>query len=418
MADAKATKKTAKTTKSKQVFIYKAKGQKNKKLTGEIVADNKSTAHNQLKKQGMRNIKLTVKRPPPAFLKIFPANRVTNLDVAVFARQMATMQHAGVPLVQALKIVIDSTSKPIVATLIAQLKDEVESGGSFSECLRNHPEHFEDLFCNLVDAGESSGNLDTMLDRIATYKEKSESLKRKLKKAMYYPIAVMIIATLVTVILLIKVVPTFQNMFKSFGAELPAFTRLIIHISELIQAHGFIILCGLVASIFFLLKAYKSNKLFRNKVQRLSLKLPIFGKILHKAAVARFARTLATTFAAGVPLTDALVSVAKASGNIEYYHAIMQIREGVSVGQRIQASMVTAGIFPSMAVQMVAIGEETGSLDSMLTKVAIIYEDEVDVAVDGLSSLLEPLIMMILGIIVGGLVIAMYLPIFKLGSVI
>ena len=357
-------------------------------------------------------------KAPSALTKFLSKKKIKPIDITVFTRQMATMQTAGLPLVQGLKVVIDSTASPQVAKLIRKIKDEVESGGSFSECLRYHPEEFDELYCNLVEAGESSGSLEAMLSRIATYREKTETLKRKLKKAMFYPVAVMGVALIVTAILLIKVVPTFPDMFEGFGAELPAFTRIVLSISDTVQHNAFKVFSVIATAVWFTRKMYITNEKFRNFLQALILKAPVFGAIIKKAAVARFARTLSTTFSAGVPLPEALLLVAKASGNIVYYRAIMKMREGVSIGQRINISMLESKIFPSMVVQMIAIGEETGALDAMLLKIANIYEEEVDLAVDSLSSLLEPLIMLFLGVVVGGLVIAMYLPIFKMGSVI
>ncbi len=398
-------------------FSYVARDFKNRRVKGEILAENKTAAHSDLKKMGYHDIKLILIGEPNFLVKMFSKRRISSADITVFTRQMATMQTAGIPLVQALKVIIESSAKRDVKRLISKVKDEVESGGSFSECLRYHPQDFDDLYCNLVEAGESSGNLDMMLQRIATYREKTETLKHKLKKAMYYPVAVLSVALIVTSILLVKVVPTFKAMFEGFGSQLPAYTVFILNLSDNVQKHGLKIVAGIVVISWLCIRMYRNNDRFRNIIQRLLLKLPIFGKIMHKAAVARFARTLSTTFSAGVPLPDALYLVARASGNIMYYNAIIKMRDGVSVGQRINTSMQESHVFPNMVVQMVAIGEETGALDSMLSKVADIYEEEVDIAVDGLSTLLEPLIMVLLGAIVGGLVIAMYLPIFKLGSV-
>lgn len=398
-------------------FAYTAKNAKNSTVKGEILSENKTVAQSALRKQGLHDIKLYRLREPNALIKFLSRRKVNSEQITIFTRQLATMQTAGIPLVQGLKVVIESSTNPMVAKLISRLKDEVESGGSLSEVLRYHPYEFDELYCNLVEAGESSGNLDMMLQRIATYREKTETLKRKLKKAMYYPVAILIVAFGVTGLLLVKVVPTFKTMFSGFGAELPAYTQLVLDLSESVQNNGVKVIGLIMVSVWFIGKMYKTSSTFRNIVQRLILKFPVFGNILKKAAVARFARTLATTFAAGVPLPDALSLVAKASGNIVYYNAIMHIRDGVSVGQRINVSMMQSKAFPSMVVQMVAIGEETGSLDAMLLKVADIFEEEVDLAVDGLATLLEPFIMVLLGAIVGGLVIAMYLPIFKLGSV-
>lgn len=399
-------------------FSYVAKNAKGKKVKGEILSENKTAAIGALKKQGLSEIKLDRVSAPNFLTKFLATKKVKADQITIFTRQLATMQIAGIPLVQALKVIMESSTNPQLTSLVNRLKDEVESGGSLSECLRYHPREFDELYCNLVEAGESSGNLDMMLQRIATYREKTESLKRKLKKAMYYPLAVLTVAFIVTTLLLVKVVPTFKTMFEGFGAQLPAYTQFVLTLSDAIQHNGLKVAGLIGVSVWAILKLYRTSAKFKNLLQRLLLRFPVFGNIFKKAAVARFARTLATTFAAGVPLPDALLLVAKASGNIVYYNAIMKMRDGVSVGQRIHASMKETNVFPSMVVQMVAIGEETGSLDDMLIKVANIYEEEVDLAVDGLSTLLEPFIMLILGIIVGGLVIAMYLPIFKLGSVI
>ncbi len=400
----------------KLTFAYTAKTEKNSTSKGEILAENKTVAQGLLRKKGLHDIKLYRLREPNALVKFLSRKKVKADQITSFTRQLSTMQTAGIPLVQGLKVILDSSDNPSLIKLVTKLKDEVESGGSLSEVLRYHPQEFDDLYCNLIEAGETSGNLDIMLQRISVYREKTESVKRKLKKAMYYPIAILSVALIVTTLLLVKVVPTFKTMFEGFGAELPAFTQLILDMSEMVQNNGMKV-AGLIGlSIWVTGKLYRTSVTFKNTVQRLLLKFPVFGNILKKAAVARFARTLATTFAAGVPLPDALLLVAKASGNIVYYNAIMHIRDGVSVGQRINVSMRESKVFPSMVVQMVAIGEETGSLDAMLVKVAAIYEEEVDLAVDGLATLLEPFIMVILGTLVGGLVIAMYLPIFKVGS--
>lgn len=416
MAEDKQKKKLKKAM-AKFNFIYTAYNARGRKVKGHIRSENKTTAILTLKNQGFSSIKIRLRRELPFIVKFFSKNKVKSEDVTVFTRQIATMQNAGIPLVQALKVIIDSTEKPEVARLIAEIRDELEAGSSLSEALRGHSQQFDTLYCNLVEAGESSGNIDEMLKRIATYREKSESLKRKLKKAMYYPVAVLSVAAIVTIILLIKVVPTFKTMFEGFGSELPAYTKFVLDISEAIQEKGFRMLVTIFFVGWLFVRFYRANEAFRNTVQRLTLKFPVFGAIIRKAALARFARTLATTFSAGVPLPDALLLVARASGNIVYYNAIMKTREQVIVGQRIASAMDDSGVFPNMVIQMVAIGEETGSLDAMLLKVADIFEEEVDLAVDGLSTLLEPFIMVLLGAIVGGLVIAMYLPIFKMGSV-
>jgi type IV pilus assembly protein PilC len=331
---------------------------------------------------------------------------------------MATMMRAGVPLVQAFDIVADGLDKPKVSDLIRAVRNDVSGGSSFAAALRRHPLYFDDLFCNLVDAGEQSGSLETMLDRIATYKEKSESLKAKVKKAMTYPIAVLCVAFIVSGILLIKVVPQFQDVFRGFGAELPAFTQFVIGISEFTQAYWLIILAVIGAIIGGLMALRKRSKAFREAIDRFALKVPIIGSITEKSSVARYARTLSTTFAAGVPLVEALNSVAGSTGNSVYSKAVIRIRDDVSTGQQLNFAMKSTGVFPNMIIQMVAIGEEAGALDDMLDKSASYYEEQVDNAVDNLTALMEPMIMAVLGVLVGGLIIAMYLPIFQLGAVV
>lgn len=302
--------------------------------------------------------------------------------------------------------------------VVINLKREVEGGSTFADALRKYPQYFDSLFCSLVESGEISGALETMLDRVAIYKEKSELLKQKIKKAMKYPITVIVVAVIVTIILMVKVVPVFQDLFSSFGAELPAFTQMVVNMSKWMQSYWFIMIIGIGVVIAVFLETKKRSKKFRNALDRMALKLPIFGDLIYKSIIARYSRTLATTFAAGVPLIDALKSTAGATNNVIYEDAVMKIREDVATGQQLQFAMKTSNLFPSMAVQMVAIGEESGALDAMLDKVATHYENEVDNAVDGLTSMMEPLIMAILGVLVGGLVIAMYLPIFQMGSVV
>ncbi|MEH6814043.1 MAG: type II secretion system F family protein, partial [Motiliproteus sp.] len=343
---------------------------------------------------------------------------ITPLDIALFTRQLATMLKAGVPLIQAFEIVAGGVEKDKLKKMIFDIKNDVASGGNLANALGKHDRHFDALFCNLVEAGEQSGALETMLDRIATYKEKTEALKAKIKKAMTYPIAVIVVGIVVSAILLIKVVPQFESIFKGFGADLPAFTKFVIELSEYAQSYWFIALAIIMGLGYAFKEANHRSQGFADAVDRFSLKLPVIGEILNKAAIARFARTLSTTFAAGVPLVNALESAAGASGNVVYRTAIYQIRNGVSTGQSLRNATQMTGVFPNMAVQMVAIGEEAGSLDEMLDKVATFYEDEVDNAVDNLTALMEPFIMAILGVLVGGLVIAMYLPIFKLGEVV
>lgn len=394
-----------------KIFIYEAKS-KGKVIQAEIIAPNISMAKTLLRKQGVEILSIKSKGTTGS-----SGGSITAADIAIFSRQMATMQSSGISLVQALGVIIDGTDKTSYRDMVKGLKDEVESGKSFSNALKKYPLIFDDLFCSLTAAGEQSGALDTMLSRIAIYKEKTENLKAKIKKAMYYPIAVLTVAFIVSVVLLVKVVPTFKKLFDGFGSKLPDFTLMVLALSDFVQQHGLLIAGVMIASGIIIVRSYKRNVLFRNTMQRLFLKIPIIGGIIDKAAIARFARTLSTTFAAGVPLNEALDTVAQSSGNIVYQNAIIMIKDAISTGQNLQLAMQRTGVFPIMVVQMVAIGEESGSLEQMLDKVATIYEEEVNLKVDGLTSLLEPLIMVILGVVVGSLVIAMYLPIFKMGSV-
>jgi len=336
----------------------------------------------------------------------------------VFARQLATMLASGIPMVQAFEIVGSGSEKPALQKLILDIKSDVEGGTSLHEALGKHPLQFDDLFVNLVEAGEQAGALETLLDKIATYKEKSEAMKKKVKKALFYPAAVIAVAFLVTIILMIFVIPEFQKLFEGFGASLPAFTLLVIHISEIVQHQGIYLAMVAGAGAWTFLYFKKRSRKMREVLDRITLKLPVIGPIINKAAIARYARTLSTMFAAGVPLVEALESVAGACGNIVYENAVMKMKDEVATGQRLQRAMEARGIFPNMVVQMIAVGEESGSLDTMSGKVATFYEAEVDNAVDAMSSLLEPLIMVVLGVLVGGLVVAMYLPIFKMGQVV
>ncbi len=395
-------------------FAWEGTDKKGSKVRGEISGQNPALVKAQLRKQGINPTKV---RKKSASL-LGAGKKIKPLDIALFTRQMATMMKAGVPLMQSFEIIGEGFEKPAMRKLVDEVKQEVSSGNSLANSLRKKPEYFDELYCNLVDSGEQAGALETLLDRIATYKEKTEALKAKIKKAMNYPIAVIVVAIIVSAILLIKVVPQFQSVFSNFGAELPAFTLMVIGISEFLQEWWFIVLLGLFAAGFLLQQAHKNSAKFRDWLDHTVLKLPIVGDILYKSAVARFARTLATTFAAGVPLVDALDSVAGASGNVVFKNAVLKVKSDVSTGMQLNFSMRTTGVFPAMAVQMTAIGEESGALDEMLDKVASFYEAEVDNAVDGLTSLMEPLIMAVLGVLVGGLIIAMYLPIFQLGSVV
>ena len=336
----------------------------------------------------------------------------------MFSRQLATMMSAGIPMVQAFEIIGNGHDKPAVQKLVLDIKSNIEGGSTLHESLAKYPLYFDSLFVNLVEAGEQAGALEALLDKIATYKEKTEALKKKIKKALFYPIAVLCVAVVVSLVLLIFVIPQFEELFKGFGADLPAFTQMVVNLSRFVQHQGWwmaMVVGGSFYTFFYFLKRSKKMQL---TLDRLLLKFPIIGPILQKAAIARFARTLSTMFAAGVPLVEAMGSVAGACGNIVYEEAVLRMKDEVATGQRLQRAMDNTGLFPNMVVQMIAVGEESGALDTMSAKVAEFYEAEVDNAVDGMSSLLEPLIMAILGVLVGGMVIAMYLPIFKLGQVV
>jgi len=382
---------------------------------GEIDAANQAMAKAQLRQQGIKP-KSVRKKAKPLFGG--QGKPIKAADIAVFTRQLATMLKAGVPLVQSFEIVEDGVEKPRMQEMVRSIRNDVASGSGLASSLAKHPRHFDDLFCSLVGSGEDSGTLEVMLDRVATYKEKTEALKAKIKKAMTYPTAVICVAVIVCAILLIKVVPVFANTFESFGSELPAFTQFVMNISDFVIAWWFVILLGLIAAFFAFREAKIRSVAFSEWLDRLALRVPVVGTIVHDAVIARFSRTLATTFAAGVPLVDALNSTAGAAGNSVYAKAIRRIRDDVTTGTTLYNSIKSTGLFPHMLLQMVSIGEESGALDDMLDKVATHYEAAVDNAVDSLSSLMEPLIMSILGVLVGGLMIAMYLPIFMLGSVI
>jgi len=395
-------------------YTWEGTDKKGTKMTGELTGHNVALIKAQLRKQGINPLKVRKKS-----VSIFgQGKKIKPLDIAFFSRQMATMMKAGVPLLQSFDIIIEGSDNPNMRKLINDVKQEVAAGNSFATALRQKPQYFDELYCSLVDAGEQAGALESLLERVATYKEKTEALKAKIKKAMTYPIAVLVVAFIVSGILLIKVVPQFESVFSSFGADLPAFTLMVVGLSNVVQEWWLIILGAMFATYFLLKRAYKQSQKFRDNTDRGLLKLPIIGPLLYKSAVARYARTLATTFAAGVPLVEALDSVAGATGNVVFRNAVMKVRQDVSTGMQLNFSMRSVGVFPSLAIQMTAIGEESGALDNMLDKVATYYEDEVDNMVDSLTSLMEPMIMAVLGVLVGGLVIAMYLPIFKLGQVV
>lgn len=395
-------------------FTYQGTNRGGGKVKGEIFALSDALAKNELRKQGINPIKVR-KKPQSLFSG---AAKITPADIAIFARQMATMMKAGVPLVQSFEIIGQGHENKSMQKMILGIKTEVEGGVPLAESLSKQPLYFDPLFVNLVGAGEQSGSLETMLDKLATYKEKTEALKAKVKKALFYPIAVLVIAFIVTTILLLFVVPQFQTLFNDFGADLPAMTQFVIDLSEFMQAWWWAIAGSIAGTIYTILRIKKTSPKMQEAFDRIALQLPVLGDITTKSAIARFSRTLETMSAAGVPLVEAMDSVAGACGNIIYYKASIRIRDEVSQGTQLQTSMRNTGLFPNMAIQMVSIGEEAGSLDNMLAKVADFYETEVDNAVDALTSLLEPLIMAVLGVLIGGLIVAMYLPIFKLGAVV
>ncbi|WP_445426100.1 type II secretion system F family protein [Alishewanella sp. HL-SH06] len=393
---------------------YKALNRKGEKKSGEIKAGSIAEGKALLRQQGLTPI--TVRKKPKSLFG--DQTKITAADISIVTRQIATMLGAGVPLVQSIDLIANGSDNKSLRILMQKISVKIQAGLPLSETLREHPKYFDELYCDLVKSGEQSGALDRIFDRIAIYKEKAEALKSKIKKAMFYPIAVLVVAAIVTSILLIFVVPQFASIFAGFGAELPAFTLFVLGISELMQSYWWVVLGIILLTGYLTSKAYKNNLQFRTASDLFILKAPVIGNILNKAAVARFARTLSTTFAAGVPLIEALESAAGASGNEIYRNAIMEIRDEVSSGNQMHLSMKQTERFPEMVIQMVSIGEESGALDSMLSKVANIYEQEVDDAVDGLTALLEPMIMAVLGVVIGGLIIAMYLPIFQLGNIV
>ena len=401
--------------KATTIFEWQGKSRQGNSQKGELSAVSLAEAKTLLRRQGISANKVK-KKTKPLFgrgeKKILPA------DISIISRQIATMLSAGVTLIQSLEMIAQGHAKLSVRKLLGEITEEVKSGNPLSSALRKHPRYFDDLYCDLVYTGEQSGSLEIIYDRIATYKEKAEALKSKIKKAMFYPIAVVVVAFIVTTILLIFVVPQFEEIFSSFGAELPAFTQFVLGISRFVQDYGIFIAMGLAAAGFIFVRAHRRSQKLRDTVDRYTLKIPVIGEILEKASIARFTRTLATTFAAGVPLIGSLESAAGASGNAVFRDAILYIRKEVAGGIPMHVAMRATNVFPDMVTQMIAIGEESGSVDEMLSKIATIYEAEVDDMVDGLTSLLEPMIMAVLGVVIGGLIIAMYLPIFQMGNVV
>jgi len=399
---------------NKSPFLWEGTDRKGRKIKGKSMASDEAAVRADLRRQGVVTSRIR-KQSKGLFSG---AAAITPAHIAIFSRQLATMLSAGIPLVQSFEIVGSGHENPSMQKLIYAVKADVEGGSALAEALAKHPLYFDDLFVNLVEAGEQAGALETLLEKIATYKEKTEAIKKKIKKALTYPAAVLVVAFVVTIILLIFVIPAFEDLFQGFGADLPAFTRMVIDLSEFVRDRGWLLAMGAAAlvSTFFYFK--KRSRPMRHFLDRLALKAPIIGPIIQKASIARYARTLSTMFSAGVPLVEALESVSGATGNIVYEIGVLEIRDEVATGQRLQQAMENTDLFPNMVIQMIAVGEESGSLDEMSSKVADFYEEDVDNAVDNLSSLLEPMIMSILGVLVGGLVVAMYLPIFKMGSVI
>ena len=398
---------------SEITFSWSGSDKTGRSAQGEIAAPSVAIAKAQLRRQGIK-AKRVKKKATPLFNC---AKNVDAADIAVFTRQLATMTRAGVPMVQAMDIVLEGTEKPLMKDLVRQIRNDISGGAPVATSLRKHTKHFDELYCSLIAAGETSGTLEVMLDRIAIYKEKSEALKATIKKALSYPIATILVAIVVTGILLINVVPQFASTFESFGSELPAFTQFVVSLSELVQKWWLVIGGGLAFLLLTFNRLRQSNRKFTDAIDAALLKAPVFGTIVHDAVIARYARTLSTTFAAGVPLVEALDATATAAGNAVYTRAIKQIRNDVTSGMSLLQATRASGLFPMFLLQMTSIGEESGTLDEMLGKVADQYEMQVDNAVDSISSLIEPMIMSILGILIGGLMIAMYLPIFMLGSV-
>jgi type IV pilus assembly protein PilC len=414
MAKAKAK---AKTKIKNNTYSWICTNKKGQTVKGEMTAASADVVKAELRKQGLVPKKGKIRKKGGGLFKP-RAQAITTKDIAIFSRQLATMMKAGVPMVQAFDIVGQGHSNPSMAKLIFQVKLDVEAGGTLASALAQHPAYFDDLFVSLVDAGEQSGALETLLEKVATYKEKSEALKNKIKKAMTYPATVLIFAVVVSAILLIFVIPIFAEMFEGFGAELPAFTQFVVGLSDTLIENVWTFIAVIAGSIYSFKQAKIRSKAFRNSLDKLALKLPGVGALTANAAIARFSRTLATMFAAGVPLVEAMVSVAGAAGNSVYQKAIMQVRDDIASGTTLQASLAQSKeLFPNMLIQMVGIGEESGALDEMLDKVAEYYEEAVDDSVDNLTAMMEPLIMAFLAVVIGGLVIAMYLPIFKMGAV-
>lgn len=394
------------------LFAWEGTNARREKIKGEMESEDINLVRARLREQGIMPRRI---RKKSTFSLGF-GDKITARDVTIFARQLATMIKAGVPVVQSFSITIEGQTKPSMRKLLIDLRDQVAAGTPVAQALRRHPKVFDDLFCSLVEAGENAGALETMLERVALYKERMESLKNKIKKAMYYPVFVLLIGLGVSALLLVKVVPEFERMFAGFGAELPAFTQMVINLSRFLQEWWYLVLGGLFAAIYLLVAMRKRSPALDYGMTKMTLRMPVFGELLHKSAVARFSRTLATAFAAGVTLVDSLDSAGSSTGNLVYKKHVTRIRDDVSTGQQLNFAMRNGKLFPTMVNQMVAIGEESGALDTMLLKVADFYEEEVNTLVDSMTSLLEPLVIVVLGAIIGCLVLAMYLPIFQMGD--
>ena len=401
--------------KANKVYSFNWEGinSRREKVKGVMDAEDINFVRAKLREQGINPKRVRKK----SSLSFSFGDKINARDITLFSRQLATMIKAGVPVVQAFSITIEGQTKASMRNMLIDLRDQISAGTPVAQALRRHPKVFDELFCSLVEAGENSGTLETMLERVAIYKERMETLKNKIKKALYYPVFVLLIGMGVSALLLIKVVPEFEKMFAGFGAELPAFTQLVVNMSRFMQEWWYLVLGAMVAAVYIILMMKKRSPAFELRLSHLGLRLPVIGQLLHKSAVARFARTLSTSFAAGVTLVDSLESAGKASGSLVYNRHVQQIREDVSTGQQLNFAMRNGRLFPTMVNQMVAIGEESGALDTMLAKVADFYEEEVEAMVDNMTSLLEPMVIVVLGVIVGSLVIAMYLPIFQMGDI-
>ncbi|UZK04292.1 type II secretion system F family protein [Venatoribacter cucullus] len=399
-------------------FTWEGTNRRGQTIKGEMSGQNAAIVKAQLRKQGVTPLKVRKAAQPLFGIGGPKKKKIQSSDITFFTRQMATMIKAGVPLVQSFDIVADGMDNVSMKELVYTIRDSVSAGNDFASALKQHPEYFDDLTCNLVESGEQAGALESMLDKVAVYKEKTESLKKKIKKALMYPAITLAIAFIVTIILLVKVVPTFQEMFNNFGAELPAPTQFVVYLSVVAQEYwlhvfGVLAIIGVGFS-----QGLKRSPAFRDAFEKFTLQVPVFGDLIRKAAVARYARVLSTTFAAGVPLVEALESVSGAVGNVVYREAVLKIRDEVSSGQQMHFAMKSTGVFPNMVVQMTSIGEESGALDAMLDKAATYFEEDVDATVDGMTAMLEPMVMAFLGVVIGGLIIAMYLPIFQMGDVV